>query len=281
MCIAVAKPADVQLPETSILENCFMSNPDGGGFSFVKNNVVHIVKGLMTIEEYLYALKEANLKQRDAILYHFRIATTGSVVPENCHPFPLSNKVDDLKATEHKGECSLIHNGVLGYTTDKKDDLSDTQQFTRDLADLGGYKALKSLRRIINLVAHESSSKFAVLTKFSTIWMMGHFQKHKGIFYSNSTYQDYQYPSIRGYGYGLSATSYGNDNWAEDMQKAYDAQTDSDSPTDDKSSEEYLYCKNCKKEFDEEGAEELDYTCNKCFGELDYEDISHIEYMEN
>ena len=53
MCIAIAKPIGVEIPNDDILTNCFNNNPDGAGFAFNHNNEVVIRKGYMKLKDFL------------------------------------------------------------------------------------------------------------------------------------------------------------------------------------------------------------------------------------
>lgn len=73
-----------------------------------------IQKGFMTLEALLDALNAAAIQERDTVIYHFRIATSGGITPANCHPFPVSANVNDLKSLTIACKAAFVHNGVLG-----------------------------------------------------------------------------------------------------------------------------------------------------------------------
>ena len=53
---------------------------------------VHIRKGFMDFESFWNAVKDLPT-DKDRV-FHFRIATSGKISPECCHPFVLSDNLD-------------------------------------------------------------------------------------------------------------------------------------------------------------------------------------------
>lgn len=120
MCIAISKPAGKIISE-EILRNCFVANPDGAGFAVkgATEGEVDVYKGYMTFQSFYEAFKPF---QEQAAIIHFRIATHGSVKPENCHPFMVNNGL------------AFIHNGIINNVTGKVNHLEDevdTNAFNR------------------------------------------------------------------------------------------------------------------------------------------------------
>lgn len=115
------------------LRDMFTSNSDGAGFMFVKNKKVLIRKGFMKFKHLLAAIAEEQLTDKNLIVFHFRIATVGSVSPKNTHPFPLSTSIKELQATQLTTDIGVAHNGIISYEHDKKEDMSDTMTFIRDI----------------------------------------------------------------------------------------------------------------------------------------------------
>jgi glutamine phosphoribosylpyrophosphate amidotransferase len=102
MCIAIVKPVTRQVSD-EVLRKCASSNPDGGGYAFVKDGKVVIRKGFMDIESFLTSYHEdlaANINS--VFIIHFRISTGGDKSEANTHPF--GNE-----------EVALIHNGYFFY----------------------------------------------------------------------------------------------------------------------------------------------------------------------
>lgn len=116
MCMMIVKPAGVDIPDEYI-ENSFDNNPDGAGFAYVKDGVIWLGKGYRTHEGFLRAYRKHVTLAMPALL-HFRLATHGSQVEENCHPFSVAEGV------------VMAHNGIIPGM-ELKDDESDTRAFIR------------------------------------------------------------------------------------------------------------------------------------------------------
>jgi predicted glutamine amidotransferase len=116
VCIAIAKPKDVIVPEAH-LEESFIYNPDGAGFMYAENNKLHIVKGLMTYEDFW---KEWEPHQDKPAAIHFRIRTHGATDAENTHPFQVGKNL------------GFIHNGIISHVDTRPDpSKSDTYHFNK------------------------------------------------------------------------------------------------------------------------------------------------------
>jgi len=245
MCIVIAKNRNVLEPNYNTLRNCFDNNPHGAGFAFEKKNKVSIVKGFMDFEQFWNVYKSYELNKNNAVLYHFRIATLGSTTPENCHPFPISSNIDDLKKIDFESNHAFVHNGILnGYKNDLND-LSDSQQFVRMLSALKGKKDLnESLLNMIDFVANESLSRFAILERTGKIRRFGEkWIKDSGLYFSNDTYLDM-------YKTGYTFVK--------------------DSPDKTVSEQFYDYvCELCQRTFTEEQAQDDFYRCLQCGNNLE------------
>jgi predicted glutamine amidotransferase len=125
MCLAtVLSPlADMGTDiDKGVLEHAWESNPDGGGFAYVRGDKVRIKKGYMTLKKFtkaLYATRKAN--PDSYFLVHMRWASKGKVNVENTHPFWV-----------REDKMAMIHNGTI-YKAKPKGDESDTLAFTRDI----------------------------------------------------------------------------------------------------------------------------------------------------
>ena len=220
MCIIVFKPKRVTMPSIDIMENCFTNNPNGAGFMYRDGDVVHISKGYMTLDALQGALnlvsETVNLKAADVCI-HFRISTTGSSIPANTHPFPLSNDVDDLRALNIICARGLAHNGILhDYATfhNINTDMSDTMYFAKAIS---GVKD----RFIETVIAPHvaKGSRFVYMPgKGKTILFGMDKPKGTGIYYSNTSYLK-ALPTI--YDYTPSKYAFGG-TWFGDVGKVND-----------------------------------------------------------
>jgi glutamine amidotransferase len=113
MCLAIYKPANKTVDWDALAEG-FASNRDGAGFAVVSNDVLQVVKGLFTFDQFREAFEPYANEQA---VIHFRLATHGLKDEDNCHPFHVSP------------ELVLIHNGVLDIACDQDKTKSDTWHY--------------------------------------------------------------------------------------------------------------------------------------------------------
>lgn len=114
MCIAIYKPAGVQISEEH-LWNCYETNDDGWGFAArMPDSTLHIRKGTTL---YRHFLDEYLPFQDRQCLIHFRIKTHGEVNKRNCHPFRISPGL------------AVIHNGIIPIDSNVDKGRSDTWHF--------------------------------------------------------------------------------------------------------------------------------------------------------
>lgn len=189
MCVIIGKPENEALPLETTLENCFENNPDGAGFMYRDNHAVHIRKGFMSLPELLSALYAEKITKKHEVIYHFRIATAGSVKPENCHPFPSSADITELRQVHIRADHGIAHNGILNYKEDIENDLSDTMSFIKDFLshkDIINTFHEKCIQKALKPII--SGSKFAVMTPYET-HLSGDFIEDNGLFYSNTSYK--------------------------------------------------------------------------------------------
>lgn len=218
MCIIVAKEKGQKLPSKDILKTCFERNNDGAGLMYVQDNKVVIDKGYMTFKSFYKRIKKLQKRFNSdltdkALVFHFRIGTSGENDKATTHPFPISSNSEDLKKTYFKTDLGIVHNGIIsGYVYGN---LSDTQNFVKDFLE-----PLKELNKnfykngkILNIIDKELGGKLAILDTKETITYIGSFETENGVKYSNSTYKTsgytyssdtfttYNYPSYSGYDY--------------------------------------------------------------------------------
>lgn len=190
MCIIVAKPAGIAMPDYETLERCHQSNPDGSGFMWADGKAVHIRKGFMTFAKFAEALEAEGLDPVETpIVMHFRIATHGKVKPGCCHPFPVVAEREMLKATSAECRWGVAHNGVI-RGRDTSDDWSDTMDFVQGV--------MAPLARLVpsfmyntdaqELLESMCGSKLAIMDGSGEIVTVGQFHDQDGVKYSNTSY---------------------------------------------------------------------------------------------
>lgn len=193
MCIIAHKAKGVDCPSDEVIRACFENNPDGAGVAIVRpgSKTVEIHKGFMEVSDFLDFVDSA-VSPKDIATYHFRITTSGGTNPHNCHPFPISDNVKDLKALSITSRFAFIHNGVIGNGSPS---LSDTQLYVKDVL---AHIQMKSLtKNIVDRIAQETEGSRTVTidAQYSQVAMTGKWinDKETGLSFSNSSYEKRYY----------------------------------------------------------------------------------------
>lgn len=247
MCIILAKPAGVAMPDSSIISECWENNPDGAGYMYASKGIVYIEKGIMTFDgltSKLNALAERFDLTKLPLVVHFRISTQAGVNPQNTHPFPITRDDKLLGARASSSTVgAMAHNGIIPCcsTYDKKETRSDTWLFVRDYVAKFAERDKKLLREdwIQTMIQQATSSKLAFMFPNGDIVLLGKFEREKGIAYSNGTYKeqkklkytgpysypgytsDYGYSGLSGYGIYDDEAQYPATNSAHKESKAF------------------------------------------------------------
>ena len=209
MCVIVHKERGKDLPSNEIIEKCFKKNPDGSGILLHRNGtkIVEIHKGFMKLDDFKTALGDLNVRKEDDLVLHFRITTSGGTNPENCHPFPISSKVEDLKATRINSPLAFVHNGVLGKGDDSLK-ISDTQVFVKDVIsreEISRHLDNKEVQKVIEKMA--GSQRFFIADAEKDIFKrFGTWYEDGGLWFSNMHWKTHVY-SYSGFGWGSGYSS--------------------------------------------------------------------------
>lgn len=195
MCVIVHKERGKDIPSDEIIEKCFKKNPDGSGILLHRDGTktLEIHKGYMKLDDFKTVLKELNVNKNDDLVMHFRITTSGGTSPENCHPFPISNKIDDLKATRINTPRAFVHNGVLGKG-DEILKISDTQVFVKDIIsreEVSDHLENSEIKKIITKVADSGQRFFIADAEKDIFERYGTWYENDGIWYSNLAWKNY------------------------------------------------------------------------------------------
>ena len=119
MCIAILKTKKGNITDEQ-LKNSFISNSDGAGIAYTIKGKLIIEKGIVNVDKFIKAVRNAEKKCDSNMLIHCRIGTSGYKDKNNTHPFKVTNNV-----------C-LIHNGILDVDVPKNSNINDTQIFIND-----------------------------------------------------------------------------------------------------------------------------------------------------
>ena len=187
MCVICASPKGVRQPTSSEIKAMFLRNPDGAGYMFARDGKVTIHKGFMDLSEFQNAIRDEHFTAKDSVVYHFRISTQAGINPGMTHPFPLSNRLEVMKALDLVCGCGIAHNGIIELTSDPNEqEYSDTAIFIADYlsrilekpSDLHDPEMLNIIRCLIG-------SKMAILDGSGYIATIGSFYNDRGLLYSN------------------------------------------------------------------------------------------------
>ena len=187
MCVICASPKGVRQPTSSEIKAMFLRNPDGAGYMFARDGKVTIHKGFMDLSEFQNAIRDEHFTAKDSVVYHFRISTQAGINPGMTHPFPLSNRLEVMKALDLVCGCGIAHNGIIELTSDPNEqEYSDTAIFIADYlsrilekpSDLHDPETLNIIRCLIG-------SKMAILDGSGYIATIGSFCNDRGLLYSN------------------------------------------------------------------------------------------------
>lgn len=190
MCIAIIKPEGVDIPTDEVLEECFYNNPDGAGYAYCNGKSVVIRKGFMDFYDFIDSFMKS-VKQYHGAFIHFRIATHGEVIPELCHPFPITSDMNTMRERECVAKEIMMHNGIL-HAVDSAKNVSDTMSFAKIMHETGLHNAgqnSESAANMINMAIRGSKVAFMWATGEITYYGDGWIKEKNGVIYSNSSYK--------------------------------------------------------------------------------------------
>ena len=185
MCIAIYKPAGIDIPKETLIQ-CNRANNDGAGMAYSIGRGMRIRKGYFNFEDFYAEYLEHKDKQ---MLIHFRIATHGKIEKENCHPFFVTKNL------------AFIHNGIISHHGGNKD-ISDTRDFNykilRPMVKQFGEGIIfkKEFRHLIEQYIGYSKLSFLHADGRVSIANALKGEWSNGVWYSNSSYRPY-IPPVR------------------------------------------------------------------------------------
>ena len=215
MCIICIKPSGVSMPDGDTIQTMFINNPDGAGFMYVTNGEVKISKGYMKYKALKTALTELESKNdlfNIPFVLHCRIGTHGKNIPENTHPFPVTDSIGLLGKIKTKTSLAIAHNGIIDAVTPRKN-ISDTMEYVASqLSPL--YKLRRDFYLTLEgrqLVFNAIQSKMVFLDSDGNIQTVGEFKDVNGLLYSNTSYEEHVYYQKWNYYFDWSANGYKTD----------------------------------------------------------------------
>lgn len=187
MCIIIYNKQDKL--KSSVIKEASKSNPDGAGIMYSLNNKLNVFKNRKNgkvIDEY-YRIRK--LYPNILIVLHFRIATDGGINDKNCHPYLVNDKT------------ALMHNGILTNYCNRNTAMSDTRLFIKDVlmhfdnSVLWTDPMISLIRQAVGygnkLVLLRNDGTSVILNEH-----LGHWDKDKENWFSNSSYKEYLVTSL-------------------------------------------------------------------------------------
>ncbi len=177
MCLAIAKPAGVVIPEHT-LHAGWVANSDGGGYAFVREGVVEIRKGFGKWKDFIESYNASFEDNKDSpFAIHFRIRSTGSKELTNTHPFRF------------KHGC-MIHNGTIsGTQADNFEGSTDTQKFIERFGNHFSYDFVAKHKKDLDSAVGYNKLVFLYPDKRYVIINESNGVTHNGAWYSNHSFK--------------------------------------------------------------------------------------------
>lgn len=171
MCVIIVKKAGQKIPPFNFIKACAQANPDGFGFCTPKRGF----KSLNFAEFYNHLIE---VDESEPCIMHFRLATHGSIMPSNCHPF-----------YDNGTNTWFAHNGILPIQPDG--DMTDSETAFRNIIVPAiakyGYNSLKVSKTIKKIIGF---SKFALLNG-KKIRIFGDYVEYNHYLCSNLRFTNY------------------------------------------------------------------------------------------
>lgn len=202
MCVIIVKTKEGKLPSKQDLKNCFQRNSDGAGFMYCnsKKEVV-IDKGYMDFDSFYQRFEKLCKKYNDFknknLVMHMRISTAGGVKRENTHPYPICNSIKVMKMLNNTCDIGIAHNGIISIAQPSKEQetngINDTMVFIRAYLNpiYEDWNECFDNESFLTGIKLLSNSKFAILDKNDKLRIVGDFQEHETVLYSNTSYIGY------------------------------------------------------------------------------------------
>ena len=183
MCIAILKTKDGIITDEQLRES-FRRNSDGSGIAYTINNKLVIEKGIFDENQFVDAVRKAEVICDNNMIIHCRISTSGHKDYNNCHPHLIREDV-----------C-VAHNGIISRLNGKETDNSDTVMYARDVLAKISTDDLVHNEAIKELISRDigSYNKFVLLDNLGEYTILNEAAGHwnNGVWYSNESYKSKQ-----------------------------------------------------------------------------------------
>ncbi|SKA33139.1 Glutamine amidotransferases class-II [Chitinophaga eiseniae] len=177
MCIAILNTKDT-LSRTTF-RTCWQNNPDGAGIAYYDSGTIKITKEMDCVDRLYESYRTLRKHNRHPMILHFRIATSGSVDADNCHPFEVGYGM------------VMAHNGIIDNVSPTAT-ISDTRIFISEILNYLPEDFLYNagIRELIG--GFIDSSKLVFLDRYGMYHIinerLGHWDDDHSNWYSNYSY---------------------------------------------------------------------------------------------
>ncbi len=129
MCVLAYIKSDSYITKEEFFA-MYDANPHGAGMAYKLGNKIHIEKGFFNCDKFWEAFNNIKQTLNVDIAIHFRIATSGQITSQFCHPYTLTNNINDMYRLSTDADTVVFHNGVLHCGVD--DGCNDTMTFIKN-----------------------------------------------------------------------------------------------------------------------------------------------------
>ena len=223
MCIIAYKKEGVKPLDEETARECWFNNPHGAGYAYWNEKLCKwsVRKGYLNFKAFWDAYSAEKFTKDDIVVVHFRVATSGYKDGGNCHPFPMSNKLEELRNTSFDTDKIIFHNGKVGegetvasdtvaHVRDLLEPLSRYLEFDPDLEAVWDHMLMLDKCRWVYCTPEE-------VTQYGKGWVTD----DGGMEFSNRSYLPRSKPNVTVYSTGYSTyTSYNYGNETKDRDEA-------------------------------------------------------------
>lgn len=175
MCIIIAKQKGKAYNKQELIKaikTAKIHNKHGAGFALKKAdnpNQIILSKGYMFYYDIMLdRLDKENIQEEDELMIHLRYSTGGYINKANCHPYIVSDDIDEVKEDEMLTEKPVLsHNGTFWEHQYQNDINSDTVNFILEYASVPGVlDNLKFLKEVDSIKASNILGMNRICTLF-------------------------------------------------------------------------------------------------------------------
>lgn len=211
MCVILVKKSDQEITDLKLAEQMYLSNTHGIGVAASDGKAIHVWKNIpknwAAAKKFLLSIPSWVFNKGCISAFHYRIATSGTISEDCCHPFVVEGKLEHTICAKNGYQkltsgAIIMHNGILdNYITTKEQNLyfksfNDTQVFTSKviypmIAKLGISQTSDILHRMI------SGSRLLIMSA-DNAYSIGSWDKHEGFLVSNKYFLPSKTPFMLG-----------------------------------------------------------------------------------